>query len=73
MGLHAADPRGHEVYDVKYETVLDYLSTALVKGASVDARLHHGRMYLETPTAELEGSIIGKHQANSDTLAHLPR
>ena len=64
---------GAKVYDVKYETALDYFPTALVSGASVDARLDHGRMYLETPTGELEASIIGKHQANSDTLAHLAR
>jgi len=64
---------GARVYDVKYETALDYFPTALVSGASVDARLDHGRMYLETPTGELEASIIGKHQANSDTLAHLAR
>jgi hypothetical protein len=64
---------GAKVYDVKYETALDCFPTALVSGASVDARLDHGRMYLETPTGELEASIIGKHQANSDTLAHLAR
>jgi len=64
---------GAKVYDVKYETALDYFPTALVSGASVDARLDHGRMYLETPTGVLEASIIGKHQANSDTLAHLAR
>jgi hypothetical protein len=26
-------------------------------------------MYLETPTGELKASVIGQHQATSDTLA----
>jgi hypothetical protein len=64
---------GAKVYDIKYETALDYFPTTLVSGASVDARLDHGRMYLETPTGELEASIIGKQQAKSDTLAQLAR
>jgi hypothetical protein len=64
---------GAKVYDIKYETALDYFPTTLVSGASVDARLDHGRMYLETPTGELEASIIGKQQAKFDTLAQLAR
>jgi len=44
-----------------------------VTGRSVDARLDHGRMYLETPTGELKASVIGQHQAKSDTLAQSAR
>ena len=61
------------MYEVKYETTLDYLPTALVGEASVNARLDNGRMYLETPTGELEASVIGQHEAKSDTLAQSAR
>jgi hypothetical protein len=64
---------GAKVYDVKYETALDYFPTTLVSEASVDARLDHGRMYLETPAGELKASVIGQHQAKSDTLAQSAR
>jgi hypothetical protein len=64
---------GAKVYEVKYETALDYFPTVLVTGRSVDARLDHGRMYLETPTGELKASVIGQHQAKSDTLAQSAR
>jgi hypothetical protein len=64
---------GAKVYEVKYETALDYFPTALVSEASVDARLDHGRMYLETPAGELKASVIGQHQAKSDTLAQSAR
>ena len=64
---------GAKVYEVKYETALDYFPTALVSEASVDARLDHGRMYLETPAGELKTSVIGQHQAKSDTLAQWAR
>jgi len=60
---------GAKVYEVKYETALDYFPTALASEASVDARLDHGRMYLETPAGELKASVVGEHQAKSDTLA----
>jgi hypothetical protein len=64
---------GARVYEVRYETALDYFPTALVSETSVDARLDHGRMYLETPTGELKASIIGQHQEKSDTLAQSAR
>ena len=64
---------GSKVYEVKYENALDYFPTALVTGRSVDGRLDHGRMYLETPTGELKASVIGQHQAKSDTLAQSAR
>ena len=64
---------GAKVYDVKYETALDYLPTALLGEAGVDARLDHGRMYMETPTGELKASVIGQHQAKSETLAQSTR
>ena len=64
---------GAKVYEVKYETTLDYLPTALVGEASVNARLDNGRMYLETPTGELKASVIGQHEAKSDTLAQSAR
>lgn len=64
---------GTKVYEVKYDTAFDYFPTTLVSGDSVDARLDHGRMYLETPTGELEASVIGEHQAKSDTLAQVAR
>ena len=64
---------GAKVYDVKYETALDYLPTALVSEASVDARVDHGRMYLDTPTGELKATVIGQHEAKSDTLAQSAR
>ena len=64
---------GAKVYDVKYETALDYFPTALVTGRSLDARLDHGRMYLETPTGELKASVIGQHRAKSETLAQSTR
>ena len=64
---------GAKVYEVKYETALDYFPTALVSEASVDARLDHGRMYLETPAGELKPSVIGQHRAKSDTLAQSAR
>src|ERR1700737_3601848 len=54
---------GAKVYEVRYETALDYLPTALMSEASVDARLDHGRMYLETPTGELKATVIGQNQA----------
>jgi len=63
---------GAKVYEVRYETA-DYFPTALVSEASVDARLDHGRMYLETPTGELKASIIGHHQEKSDTFAQSAR
>ena len=58
---------GAKVYEVKYETALDYFPTALVTGRSVDARLDHGRMYLETPTGELKASVIGQHPAKPES------
>jgi len=64
---------GAKVYEVKYQTALDDFPTALVSEGSVDARLDHGRMYLETPTGELKASVIGQHQAKSDTLAQSAR
>ena len=64
---------GAKVYEVKYRTALDDFPTALVSGDSVDARLDHGRMYLETPTGEVNASVIGQHQAKSDTLAQSVR
>src|SRR5713101_5603421 len=64
---------GAKVYEVKYETALDYFPTALLSEAGIDARLDHGRMYLETPTGELKASVIGQHQARTDTLAQSPR
>jgi hypothetical protein len=64
---------GAKVYEVKYETALDYFPTALWSEAGVDARLDHGRMYLETPTGELKASVIGQHQAKSETLAQSTR
>ena len=64
---------GAKVYDVKYETALDYFPTALLSEAGVDARLDHGRMYLETPTGELKASVIGQHRAKSETLAQSTR
>src|SRR4029077_13379982 len=64
---------GAKVYEVRYETALDYFPTALVSETSVAARLDHGRMYLETPTGELKASIIGQHQEKSDTLAQSAR
>jgi hypothetical protein len=64
---------GAKVYEVKYETTLDYLPTALVGEASVNARLDNGRMYLETPTGELKATVIGQHQAKLDTLAQSAR
>jgi hypothetical protein len=64
---------GAKVYDVKYETALDYFPTTLVSESSVDARLNHGRMYLETPAGELKASVIGQHEAKSDTLAQSGR
>src|SRR5258708_7655962 len=64
---------GAKVYEVKYETALDYFPTALLSEAGVDARLDHGRMYLETPTGELKASVIGQHRAKSETLAQSTR
>jgi hypothetical protein len=64
---------GAKVYDVKYETALDYFPTALLSEAGIDTRLDHGRMYLETPTGELKASVIGQHQARTDTLAQSTR
>ena len=64
---------GAKVYDVKYETALDYFPTALLSEAGIDARLDHGRMYLETPTGELKASVIGQHQARTETLAQSTR
>jgi hypothetical protein len=64
---------GSEVYDVRYESAIDFFPGALMNGASFEARLKHGRLYLEIPTGELEASIIGKHQAKADTLAQLAR
>lgn len=64
---------GAKVYEVTYETALDYFPTALVSETSVDARLDYGRMYLETPTGELKASIIGQHQEKSDMLAQSAR
>jgi hypothetical protein len=64
---------GAKVYEVKYETALDYFPTALVSEAKVDARLDHGHMYLETPAGELNASVIGQHQAKSDMLAQSAR
>ena len=64
---------GAKVYEVRYETALDYLPTALMSEASVDARLDHGRMYLETPTGELKATVIGQHQAKLDTIAQSAR
>src|SRR6266446_4057188 len=60
---------GAKVYDVQYETAVDYFPAALLSEAGVDARLDHGRMYLETPTGELKASVIGQHKAKTDTLA----
>jgi len=64
---------GAKVYDVRYETALDYFPTALLSEAGLDARLDHGRMYLKTPTGELKASVIGQHQARTDTLAQSTR
>lgn len=64
---------GAKVYEVKYESALDTFPTTLVSGGSVDARLDHGRIYLETPTGEVKASVIGQHQAKSDTLAQSVR
>jgi len=64
---------GTKVYDVKYETALGYFPTTLVSEASIDARLEHGRMYLETPAGELKASVIGQHEAKSHTLAQSTR
>ncbi len=64
---------GAKVYEVRYETAFDYFPTALVSEASVDARLDHGRMYLETPAGELKASVVGHHQEKSDTLAQSAR
>jgi hypothetical protein len=64
---------GAKVYEVKYETALDYFPTTLVSEASVDARLDHGRIYLETPDSELKASVIGQHEAKSDMLAQSAR
>ncbi len=64
---------GAKVYEVKYETARDYFPTTLVSEASVNARLDHGRMYLETPAGELKASVIGQHEVKSDTLAQSAR
>jgi hypothetical protein len=64
---------GAKVYEVKYETAFDYFPTTLASEASVDARLDHGRMYLETPAGELKASVIGQHEAKSDILAQSAR
>jgi len=64
---------GAKVYEVKYETAFDYFPTALVTQGRVDARIDHGRMYLETQTGELKASVIGQHQATSDMLAQSAR
>ena len=64
---------GAKVYEVKYETALDYFPTALVTHGRLDARIEHGRMYLETQTVELKASVIGKHQTTSDMLAQSSR
>ena len=64
---------GERVYDVKYETELDYFPTTLVSEASVNARLEHGRMYLQTPSGELKASVIGQHEASTDTVAQSTR
>ncbi len=57
----------------KYETAFDYFPTALVTQGRVDARIDHGRMYLETQTVALKASVIGQHQATSDMLAQSAR
>jgi hypothetical protein len=64
---------GAKVYEVKYETALDYFPTTLVTHGRLDARIDHGRMYLETQTGELKASVIGQHQATSDMLAQSAR
>jgi hypothetical protein len=64
---------GAKVYDVQYETAVDYFPAALLSEAGVDARLDHGRMYLETSTGELKASVIGQHKAKTDTLAQSTR
>lgn len=64
---------GAKVYDVKYETSLDYFPTAILSEGSVDARLEHGRMYLETPSGELKASVIRQHNAKLDAVAQSAR
>jgi len=64
---------GAKGYEVKYETAFDYFPTALVTQGRVDARIDHGRMYLETQTVALKASVIGQHQATSDMLAQSAR
>jgi hypothetical protein len=60
---------GAKVYDVEYDTALDYFPSNLVDGANVDVRLDHQRMYLQTSGGEPEAVVLDKLNSKAATEA----
>ena len=52
---------GTKVYDLKYQTALDYFPSSVVDGARVSVRLTRRQMFLQTSGGELPTIILHRH------------
>jgi hypothetical protein len=60
---------GPEIYNVKYDTALNYFPSNLVSGANVGVRIVGHDVYLATPSGDLKAGIVSRHTDRSETAS----
>ena len=56
---------GAKVYDLEYQTALDYFPSNVVDGADVPVRLTRHQMFLQTSGGELPAIILHSHNVKA--------
>ena len=56
---------GAKVYDLEYQTALDYFPSSVVDGADVPVRLTRHQMFLQTSGGELPTIILHSHNVKA--------
>jgi hypothetical protein len=62
---------GAKVYDLEYQTALDYFPSSVVDGARVSVRLTRHQMFLQTSGGELPTIILHRHNVKKAVEAKI--